>query len=198
MQKTRAIIGLLAAFAVLGLLAACGGSEPTPTSTAPAPTPTDGPPTATPMALPPGVTAEPTPTSSGPSAADIFEAEWAELITAAQGDGKVVIALGGSSNSRLTGWEDFQEIDQVSIMKPITKWSAQCNSADRLPEFVSMAFRKCWGNRPGPVYIDLPGDVLHQKVDEANVHFPINSRTESRPMGDPAAIKEAIKLLSKA
>ena len=109
-----------------------------------------------------------------------------------------VIALGGSSNSRLTGWEDFQEIDQVSIMRPITKWSAQCNSADRLPEFVSMAFRKCWGNRPGPVYIDLPGDVLHQKVDEANVHFPINSRTESRPLGNPAAIKEAIKLLSKA
>ena len=130
MQKTRAIIGLLAAFAVLGLLAACGGSEPTPTSTAPAPTPTDGPPTATPTALPPGVTAEPTPTSSGPSAADIFEAEWAELITAAQGDGKVVIALGGSDSR--TGRFAFEVFKRQFGIEVVTSSGSGSDNANRM------------------------------------------------------------------
>ncbi|MFQ5875434.1 MAG: thiamine pyrophosphate-binding protein, partial [Dehalococcoidia bacterium] len=109
-----------------------------------------------------------------------------------------VIALGGSSNSRISGWEDFQEVDQVGVMRPITKWAAQCNTATRIPEFVSVAFRKCWGNRPGPVYVDLPGDVLHQKVDESDVHYPVSSRTDARPMGDPDMVKQAIEVLAKA
>ncbi|MEE9198486.1 MAG: thiamine pyrophosphate-binding protein [Dehalococcoidia bacterium] len=119
-------------------------------------------------------------------------------IVTAYTDACPVIALGGSSNSRLTGWEDFQEVDQVSIMRPITKWASQCNTAARIPEFVSVAFRKCWGNRPGPVYVDLPGDVLHQRVDESDLVFPVNSRSEARPMGDPEYVKRAIELLAKA
>ena len=116
MQKTRAIIGLLAAFAVLGLLAACGGSEPTPTSAATA-TPTDAAPTATPTALPPGVTAEPTPTPSGPSAADAFAAEWAELIAAAQAEGQVVLVLGGSdSRTGRFAFEDFKRQFGVEVI----------------------------------------------------------------------------------
>ncbi|MCH7655174.1 MAG: extracellular solute-binding protein [Chloroflexi bacterium] len=130
MQKTRAIIGLLAAFAVLGLLAACGGSEPTPTSTAPAPTPTDGPPTATPTALPPGVTAEPTPTSSGPSAADIFEAEWAELIVAAQAEGQLVLALGGSDSR--TGRFAFEDFKRQFGIEMVTSSGSGSDNANRI------------------------------------------------------------------
>lgn len=88
MQKARAIIGLVAAVALMGLLAACGADEPTPTSVATA-TPT---PAATPTPLPPGVTAEPTPTP------DTFAAEWDALIAAAQEEGKVVLALSGSDS----------------------------------------------------------------------------------------------------
>lgn len=88
MQKIRAIIGLVAALALMGLLAACGADEPTPTSVATA-TPT---PAATPTPLPPGVTAEPTPTP------DAFLAEWDALIAAAQAEGKVVLALSGSDS----------------------------------------------------------------------------------------------------
>ncbi len=109
-----------------------------------------------------------------------------------------VVSIGGSSNSRLTGWEDFQEVDQVSVMRPITKWAAQVNEARRIPELVSVAFRKCWGNRPGPVYLDLPGDVLHELADEGDIFYPEQSRTESRPMGNPDDVKAAIDLLSKA
>ncbi len=109
-----------------------------------------------------------------------------------------VIALGGSSNANLSGWEDFQEIDQVSVMRPITKWASQVNTAKRIPEFVSVAFRKCWGNRPGPVYLDFPNNVLYEKVEESEVPYPTNSRSEDRPMGDPNRVKQAIEMLAKA
>ena len=88
MRKIKAITGLVAALALMGLLAACGADDPTPTSAATA-TPT---PAATPTPLPPGVTAEPTPTP------DLFLAEWDALIAAAQEEGKVVLALGGSDS----------------------------------------------------------------------------------------------------
>ncbi len=130
---------------------------------------------------------------SGPGATNLVTG-----VVTAFTDACPIVALGGSSNSSLTGWEDFQEIDQVSIFRPITKWSGQVNKAERMPELVSFAFRKAWGNRPGPVYLDLPGDVLHERVDEANVQFPVNSRTDARILGDPDEVKRAIELLSKA
>ena len=61
-----------------------------------------------------------------------------------------------------------------------------------------MAFRKCWGNRPGPVYLDLPGDILYQEVEESDVSYPTNSRTEARPMGEPHLVKRAIEMLATA
>ncbi len=119
-------------------------------------------------------------------------------IVTAMADACPVIALGGSSSSELTHWDDFQEVDQVSLMRPITKWAGQANSAARIPELVSIAFRKCWGSRPGPVYLDLPGDVLHQEVEEDTVYYPTNSRTDARSMGDPDLVKRAIEMLAEA
>ena len=119
-------------------------------------------------------------------------------IVTAMTDACPVIALGGSSNAQLTHWEDFQEVDQVGLMKPITKWVGQANSARRMAELVSVAFRKCWGNRPGPVYLDLPGDILYQEVEEDEVYYPSNSRTDARPMGEPDLVKRAVEMLANA
>ena len=95
---------LLPVVAVLALLAAACGSEPTPT---PRPTPTSAPvptatsvPTATPVpTLAPGVTPPPpapTPTPTVDTQA-IFQAEWDELVAAAQDEGEVVLNLGGGA-----------------------------------------------------------------------------------------------------
>ena len=119
-------------------------------------------------------------------------------IVTAMADACPIIALGGASSSELTHWDDFQGVDQVSLMKPITKWAAQASSAARIPELVSMAFRRSRGSRPGPVYLDLPGDVLYQELDEDAVHYPTNSRTDARSLGDPELVKRAIELLAEA
>ncbi len=106
-----------------------------------------------------------------------------------------VVVLGGSSSQRQRGMMPFQEADSVSMMRPITKWAIQVDTAARIPEIVAAGFRKAMAGRPGPVYIDLPSDVLAAKVDDASLP-PIPAKVAAaRPQGDPAAVKEAAELL---
>src|SRR6185295_5780461 len=91
-----------------------------------------------------------------------------------------VVAFGGASP--VTGYHTgaFQEIDQIAIMKPVTKWAERVYDAARIPEYVDQAFRQAMSGKPGPVYLDLPGDVLYKDVDEDKVHWPklANERLE--------------------
>jgi acetolactate synthase-1/2/3 large subunit len=94
--------------------------------------------------------------------------------------------------------EAFQEIDQVAVMRPVTKWAERIYDARRIPDMVATAFRQATAGRPGPVYLDLPGDILGEKVDDEKIEFPPAWKTLPRPMGDKGAIQEAIALLARA
>jgi len=111
-----------------------------------------------------------------------------------------VVAFGGSSPLALLGTGTFQEIDQVAIMKPVTKWADRVYEAKRIPEMIDLAFRRSIAGKPGPVYLDLPSDVLYDEVDEAAVQWPELTRTlvRSKPQGDPALIEDAVKLLERS
>ncbi len=113
-------------------------------------------------------------------------------------DAAPLIAVGGSSPRVYLGMEAFQEIDQVAIMRPITKWAERVLDARRIPELVATAFRQSTTGRPGPVYLDLPGDVLGEAVDEAQVAFPTRWQPGPRAQGNPAAIADAVAMLERA
>jgi len=113
-------------------------------------------------------------------------------------DAAPLIAVGGSSPRIYQGMDAFQEIDQVGVMRPITKWAERILDARRIPDVVATAFRQATTGKPGPVYIDMPGDVLGEKVDDATVSFPPAWQPAPRTYGDPAAVREAIALLSRA
>jgi thiamine pyrophosphate-dependent acetolactate synthase large subunit-like protein len=109
-----------------------------------------------------------------------------------------LIAIGGSSPRVYLGMEAFQEIDQVALMKPITKWTERIYDARRIPDVVDTAFRQATSGRPGPVYIDMPGDILGEKIEEDQLHYPGPWRPAPRSLGDPNAVREAIALLAAA
>jgi thiamine pyrophosphate-dependent acetolactate synthase large subunit-like protein len=109
-----------------------------------------------------------------------------------------MIAVGGSSPRVLYETEAFQEIDQLAVFKPITKWATRVYDAKRIPEMVAMAYRQATTGKPGPVYLDMPGDVLGDPADESTIAYPKPWAPAPRTLGDPGAVSEAIALLAKA
>ena len=113
-------------------------------------------------------------------------------------DAAPLVAVGGTSPRVYFGMDAFQEVDQLSMFKPITKWATRILDAKRIPDVVATAFRQATSGRPGPVFLDLPGDILGEVVDESSVTMPAQWKPAPRAHGDPAAITEAIALLSRA
>src|ERR1700736_4831200 len=133
--------------------------------------------------------------ASGPAATNLITG-----VANAWADCAPLLAIGGSAPVSQRGKGAFQEMDQVATFKPITKWAEQCVDPKRVPEFVSIAVRHALGGRPGPVYLDMPGDVLYKQVDEDEVVYPdadhVNAR--ARPRGDPSLVDDAVRLLAQA
>ena len=113
-------------------------------------------------------------------------------------DAAPLVAIGGSSPRIMDGMEAFQDIDQVGVMRPVTKWAERVLDPQRIPDLVETAFRHATSGRPGPVYLDLPGDVLGAPVEESALAFPGPWRPAPRSLGDPAAIEEAVRILARA
>jgi len=113
-------------------------------------------------------------------------------------DAVPVVALGGASAVSQTGMGAFQEMDQVGMFKPITKWAERVIDTRRIPEILNKAFRVATGGQPGPVYIDLPGDVLYKTVEDSEVLFPKKPHAVPRVSGDLELVKQAIALLKQA
>jgi thiamine pyrophosphate-dependent acetolactate synthase large subunit-like protein len=112
-----------------------------------------------------------------------------------------VVAFGGASPLALFGRGAFQEIDQVAIMRPVTKWADRVHEVRRIPEYVDQALRRAVAGKPGPVYLDLPGDVLYGEAEESEVVWPRTDdgeRLRSRPAADAATIARVVELVAAA
>ena len=111
-----------------------------------------------------------------------------------------VIAV--SAHSELGGRDRLalQEMDQVGMVRPITKWARVVHEPERLPEYVSAAFRNALAGRPGPVHLSLPGDIVDRRVDDSTVCFapPSEGRAQGRTFPDPAQVERALDLLERA
>lgn len=108
-----------------------------------------------------------------------------------------VIALGGASPVSEFGLNAFQEIDQVAMMKPITRWSARVYDVHRIPELVDMAFAHAFSSTPGPVYLDFPSNIIYREAAAEDIRW-VKPKPKFRPHGDPAEIERAIEVLAAA
>ena len=111
-----------------------------------------------------------------------------------------IIALGGASPDASTGHGVFQEIEQVPMFEPCTKWADRVHDPRRIPELINRAFHEAMGGKPGPVYLDLPGDVLYAEVDENKIDWPDpwDPEKRSRPAASNAEVKRILELLKGA
>ncbi len=110
-----------------------------------------------------------------------------------------MVAITGQVPTSAIGTDAFQECDTVGITRSITKHNELVMSADDLPLAIRQAFHIATTGRPGPVLIDVPKDVLQNKM---TWHWPtddevIDSLPGYKPTtkGHPRMIKEAAKLI---
>jgi acetolactate synthase-1/2/3 large subunit len=88
----------------------------------------------------------------------------------------------------------FQVIDVVDMMRPITKYTTQVVSGDRIPSVVREAFRLAHDERPGAVHIELPEDI----AAEITTTELIPASTVRRPIAEYKAITQAVEMIEKA
>ena len=109
-----------------------------------------------------------------------------------------LLQIGGAVSMNLRDAGDLQDMDTLKLMKSCSKWAKRITSTERIPQYVSMAFRHAMEPTPGPVYLEIPTDLLAVKRKEEDLHFPVNYRANGIPQGDPALVDAAAALLAKA
>jgi acetolactate synthase-1/2/3 large subunit/sulfoacetaldehyde acetyltransferase len=109
-----------------------------------------------------------------------------------------VIAMSGGPIRDLVYRDASQEADHVSIMKSITKHAMTVNKAERIPELFRHAFRIAMSGKKGPVFIDIPRDLLETRDMEVDLSPPRSYRMHHRPPGDPELVRQAVETLKQA
>jgi len=132
-------------------------------------------------------------TVSGPGSTNTVSA-----LANAQANCWPLIVLSGGSDLARRGMGDFEEMPQIEATLPYTKYSTIAQSAGRLPFYVEQATRAALYGRPGPAYIELPGDVITGRVDEAQVQAAARVADPPRQQADPAQIDQALAALRSA
>lgn len=131
--------------------------------------------------------------TAGPGAVNAFPG-----VTVAMQSGSPVVIISGRSSIERRDIGAMQDMDQIEVMHPVTKWARSVLKTGRISEYVSTAFRQARSGRPGPVFLEIPIDIVDGNVKREEVIWPKAYRTEHRPYGDPLAIEKAADLMAGA
>jgi thiamine pyrophosphate-dependent acetolactate synthase large subunit-like protein len=80
------------------------------------------------------------------------------------------------------------------------KWADRVYNLKRIPEQVNNAFQHAMSGKPGPTYLDFPGDILYAKIPEEEVDWSMSGRPilNARPLGDPEQIDALVLAMASA
>ncbi|NRA01354.1 MAG: acetolactate synthase [Myxococcales bacterium] len=95
-----------------------------------------------------------------------------------------ILVIGGQGPFSNMRRGSLQEMDHVSVMRPITKWADACYETARIPDYIEVAIRYAVSGNPGPSFLEIPMDVLGTPVDEDKVRFPV-IRTSAPKLAPP-------------
>lgn len=110
--------------------------------------------------------------------------------------GMPLLVITGQKPIRKSKQGQFQVINAVRMMEPLTKYSATIESVDRIPSMVRQAVKLAESERPGAVHLELPEDIAGEFAPDDLK--PIPSKKVRRPAPDPEDITNAIKMIEEA
>jgi acetolactate synthase-1/2/3 large subunit len=109
-----------------------------------------------------------------------------------------ILVIGGQGPFNNLRRGSLQEMDHVALMRPITKWADTCYETRRLPEYIEVAIRHAVSGVPGPVFLEIPIDVLMGQAEFEETWFPKMRPVPPRLAPDLADVRTALELLRAA
>ncbi|MCF6767527.1 acetolactate synthase large subunit [Thiotrichales bacterium 19S11-10] len=119
--------------------------------------------------------------------------------------GAAYAQLGGFPLLMITGQKpikhskqgQFQIVDIVSMMKPLTKYAKQVANINMIPSMVREAFRQAEEERPGAVHLELPEDIACELIDK---HTPpiFKQSVVEIPTATEHVIDQAVTMIHQA
>ena len=109
-------------------------------------------------------------------------------------DRSKVLAITGQTHTNALHKESHQNMDVITMFKPITKWNWSIRNADSIPEIVRRAFKISLEEKVGATHLELPQDVAKQDSDIK----PIEKKKVLKSQSNMYLIKNAVKLILEA
>ncbi|WGK68328.1 acetolactate synthase large subunit [Candidatus Haliotispira prima] len=108
--------------------------------------------------------------------------------------GMPILVITGQKPIRQSKQGQFQIVNIVNMMRPITKFTQQIVEGSRMAPLVRDAFRLAESERPGPVHLEIPEDIARQEVPEdESFMFPVNE--SQSPYASQAMIEKIAQLI---
>lgn len=109
-----------------------------------------------------------------------------------------VLHLAGKARVTENDRNELQDFNQMGIVSSMTKHARTVAEPARIPEYVGRAISQATTGRPGPVYLEIPRDLMDTEIEHRTVEFQEIYCVGSKPLGDPACIKAALELIQEA
>jgi acetolactate synthase-1/2/3 large subunit len=112
-------------------------------------------------------------------------------VASANMDRSPLLAITGQTNTEQLHKESHQNMDPITMFKPITKWRWSMRNADSIPEIIRRAFKIAIEVKSGAVHLELPQDIAKM---ESNIK-PLKAEYALRPRPNKDLIRIAVKMI---
>src|SRR5512145_1602635 len=109
-----------------------------------------------------------------------------------------VLLIGGAAPLGLRGLGALQETEQVGLLRPITKGAWTVAETRQIPEVLTTAIRTALTGRPGPVFVEIPVDLLMTVVEDRFAPIPTDYVHRAPQAADARSVDRLVELLASA
>jgi acetolactate synthase-1/2/3 large subunit len=106
-------------------------------------------------------------------------------------DRSPILAITGQTDTDVLHKESHQNMDVITMFKPITKWNWSIRNADNIPEIIRRAFKISLEEKAGAVHLELPKDIAKEKSEIR----PIRTQKSLRSRPNQELVKSAARLI---
>jgi acetolactate synthase-1/2/3 large subunit len=109
-----------------------------------------------------------------------------------------LLLIGGAAPLGLRGLGALQEMEQIALLRPVTKGAWSVTETRQIPDVLTTAIRTALTGRPGPVFVEIAVDVLMNRVEDRLAPIPTGAVHRSPAPADPDSVVRLGHLLSRA